>query len=119
LPNIAVKALRMHKAIMTEEEKSSDWIFCDLNGNPLRRSNFRKRSFLKLLELSKLPKIRFHDLRHSAATLLLAKGVHPKVVQERLGHSQISITLGTYSHVLPSLQKDAVEKIDEALKGEE
>ena len=56
--------------------------------------------------------IRFHDLRHTHATLLLAAGVHPKVVQERLGHSQISLTLDTYSHVIPSLQDEAAEQFD-------
>ncbi|OYV96223.1 MAG: hypothetical protein B7Z73_01085 [Planctomycetia bacterium 21-64-5] len=59
-----------------------------------------------------LPAIRFHDLRHTAATLLLAEGVHPKVVQERLGHSQISITLDTYSHVLEGMQREASDKLE-------
>jgi integrase len=61
---------------------------------------------------AKLPRIRFHDLRHTAATLLLSSGVHPKVVQERLGHSQISVTLDTYSHVLASMQEEAAGKLD-------
>lgn len=68
---------------------------------------------MKLIEQSGLPPISFHDLRHSAATLLLSLGVHPKVVQERLGHSQISVTLDTYSHVLPTMQKEAAQKIDD------
>lgn len=55
--------------------------------------------------------MRFHDLRHSAATLLLAQGVHPKIVQELLGHSNISLTLGTYSHVLPNLQAEAAAQM--------
>jgi len=59
-----------------------------------------------------LPKIRFHDLRHTSATLLLSAGVHPKVVQERLGHSQISMTMDLYSHALPSMQEDAAEKMN-------
>ena len=58
-----------------------------------------------------LPHMRFHDLRHSAATLLLSMGVPMKVVQELLGHSNISITMDTYSHVLPSMQKEAIEKM--------
>jgi len=64
-----------------------------------------------------LEPIRFHDLRHTSATLLLTAGVHPKVVQERLGHSQIGITLDTYSHVMPSLQLEAAEKLDAVLDG--
>lgn len=119
LPRFAMDALFKHKEAMTKEGHKSKWIFCDTQGNPLRRGNFRKRSFLKVLEKSGLPPIRFHDLRHSAATLLLSQGVHPKIVQERLGHSQISITLDIYSHVLPTLQKEAADKTDQVLmKGE-
>ena len=67
--------------------------------------------FKQLLKEIGLPRMRFHDLRHSAATLLLAMGVHVKVVQELLGHSDITITLNIYSHVLPSLQQDAMDKM--------
>ena len=63
-----------------------------------------------------MPDIRFHDLRHSAATLLLGMGTHPKVVQEILGHSQISMTMDIYSHVMPSMQKDAMTKLNAALE---
>ena len=66
-----------------------------------------------LVKRAGLPRIRFHDLRHTHATLLLTLGVNPKVVQERLGHSQISMTLDTYSHVVPSLQRDAARRIDD------
>lgn len=61
------------------------------------------------------PDIRSHDLRHAHATLLLAASVHPKVVQERLGHSQISLTLDTYSHVIPSLQSEAADRFESIL----
>ncbi len=71
--------------------------------------------FKKLLEKADLPDIRFHDLRHSAATLLLSLGVHPKVVQELLGHTQISMTMDIYSHVLPSMQQDAVSRLNSLL----
>jgi integrase len=60
--------------------------------------------------------IRFHDLRHTSATLLLSAGVHPKVVQERLGHSQIAVTLDVYSHILPTLQLEAADKLDSILR---
>jgi integrase len=63
-----------------------------------------------------LPDIRFHDLRHTAATLLLTEGVHPKVVQEMLGHSQISLTLDTYSHTIPNMQTEAAEKMNTLLR---
>jgi integrase len=62
---------------------------------------------------SGLPHVRFHDLRHAHATLMLLQGVHPKVVSERLGHASIGITLDTYSHVLPTMQADAVRAYDE------
>ena len=71
--------------------------------------------FPELLRKTGLPLIRFHNLRHTAATLLLQQGVHPKIVQERLGHADISMTLNTYSHVLPSMQEDAALKMDELL----
>jgi integrase len=63
-----------------------------------------------------LPSIRFHDLRHTAATLLLAQGVSPRVIMETLGHSQISLTLDTYSHILPALQQEAADRMDAALR---
>lgn len=75
---------------------------------PLRPS-YATNKFSKLLKEANLPSIRFHDLRHTHATLLLQAGAHPKVVQERLGHSNISITLDTYSHVLPTMQKEAAQ----------
>ncbi len=63
-----------------------------------------------------LPHIHFHDLRHSTATFLLSLAIHPKVVQEILGHSQISMTLDIYSHVLPTMQKEAMERLSKALQ---
>jgi len=68
-----------------------------------------------LLKKAGLPDIRFHDLRHSTATLLLSEGVHPKVVQELLGHSNISMTMDVYSHVLPSMQQDAISRLNTTL----
>jgi len=70
-----------------------------------------------LLKKAGLPDIRFHDLRHSAATMLLSMGVHPKVVKEKLGHSEISMTMDTYSHVLPTMQKDAMDRLNDFFNG--
>jgi integrase len=70
------------------------------------------RHFEKLLEEASLPRIRFHDLRHSAATLLLSMGVPTKVVQEILGHSTFGTTMNIYSHVLPTMQQEAMDKMD-------
>jgi integrase len=74
------------------------------------------RAFRTFMRRHKLPLIRFHDLRHSHATHLLAANVHPKIAQERLGHSNVSITLNTYSHVVPGMQRDAVAKVDAVIQ---
>ena len=79
-------------------------------------SNLRRRSFAPLLERAGLPTIRFHDLRHTCATLLLAKNVNPKVVSEMLGHASVAITLDTYSHMLPNMQDSAARALEEALR---
>jgi integrase len=100
---------------MRAEGNLDGLVFCDTHGGPLRKSNLLRRSFLPLLKRAGLSAMRFHDLRHTAATLLLAQGVHPKIVQERLGHSQISLTLDTYSHVLPGMGRGAACKLDELL----
>jgi integrase len=68
-----------------------------------------------VLKKAELPHIRFHDLRHSSATLALSQGIHPKVVAEMLGHSRISLTLDVYSHSLPNLQAEAADKISALL----
>ena len=112
LPSAAVAALRDHLERMQLEGIDTPWVFCDTSGGPIRKSNLRRRSFEPLLKRSGLPRIRFHDLRHTAATLLLNEDVHPKVVQERLGHARIQITLDIYSHVLPSMQNEAAAKLD-------
>jgi integrase len=85
------------------------------DGEPIQPRSL-SRAFRKFMRRHKLPKIRLHDLRHSHATHLLAAGVHPKIAQERLGHSSVGITLDLYSHVLPGMQEDAVAKVDAALQ---
>lgn len=121
LPEMAMKALKEHRAHQDEVrikagEKWSEQgiVFCNLDGghmNPERMVTV----FHKLLADAGLPDMRFHDLRHSAATILLVAGVHPKVVQERMGHTTIALTMDIYSHVLPSMQQEVAEKIDEML----
>ena len=73
--------------------------------------------FYKALDAAKLPHIRFHDLRHTAATLALIQGVHPKVVSEMLGHGTVGLTLDTYSHLLPTMHKQAATAMDAILAG--
>ncbi|HVB59951.1 MAG TPA: site-specific integrase [Ktedonobacteraceae bacterium] len=119
LSAIAVEALKTHreeqghvKTTAGERWQEKGVIFCDTKGNFLGPDKLAGE-FNRLLQQAGLPHMRFHDLRHSAATISLVAGVHPKVVQERLGHSSISMTLDTYSHVLPSMQQDAARKIDD------
>ena len=97
---------------MAEGLRSAPHVFCTRRGAPLRQAYVTRKSFKKLLTKAELPDIRFHDLRHTAATLMLKQGVHPKVVSERLGHASIQITLDRYSHVLPSMQREAADKMD-------
>jgi len=78
-------------------------------------SNLRQRSFVPLLARAELPQITFHDLRHTCASLLFQKNVHPKFVQELLGHASVAITLDTYSHMLPGMGTEAADAIAKAL----
>lgn len=90
-------------------------VFITTQGRPIHQNTINGQ-LARLTALAKVPTIRFHDLRHTCATLLMANGVHPKMVQERLGHSAISITLDRYSHVTESMQQPAADKIDDLLK---
>ena len=80
-----------------------------------RRDNLHDKSWKPLLRRAGLPDSRFHDLMHTCATLLLTKGVHPKIVSEKLGHSSIAITLDTYSHVIPGLGDTAARAMEDVL----
>jgi integrase len=91
--------------------EDNDLVFCREDGRPLEHSTVHDRLQRSLLR-AKLPRIRIHDLRHTAASLLLARGVHPRVVQELLGHSTITLTLETYSHTTPALHLEAANQMD-------
>lgn len=111
-------ALRAHQDRQTFERKAEgqawadgDLVFCDDSGAPLSPTNETKR-FQRAVKAAGLPEIRFHDLRHTAASILLAKGVHVKLVSEMLGHSTITLTLDTYSHVIPAMHADAAAAMD-------
>jgi len=122
LPQITINTLLKHRKKQNEQRlmlgagyKNLDLVFSDYDGDiwhPDVFSNVFSRHAKKI----KLKTTRFHDLRHTHATQLLIQGIHPKVVQERLGHSTIVITLDTYSHVLPNMQEEAAEKIDSIFK---
>jgi integrase len=90
-------------------------IFASETGTPLSPENLVKRSFKPLLEEAGLLETRFHDLRHTCATLLLGRGAHPKIVQELLGYATIAMTLDTYSHYLPSMGDQASGAMEYAL----
>jgi integrase len=101
-----------NKLLFGQEYHNLDLVFAQKNGKPIQPTEMA-RSYRKLVEISGLPYIRFHDLRHTHATLMLQQGVHPKIVSERLGHSTIGITMDTYTHVLPNMQKEAVQQFDQ------
>jgi len=116
-----INVLHEHFDDQFEERKQADkeWnkldlIFVSSEGTPLDQRNVT-RDYKEILKKAGCPEIRFHDLRHTAASLMLQQNVHPKVVQERLGHSDISLTLNTYSHVMPGMQEEAASKMDELL----
>jgi integrase len=111
-----VEVLRRHqntrerRSAPAAGEGSSDLVFARASGEPIHPALF-SYWFQRQVELAGVRRIRFHDLRHTHATHALQAGIHPKVVSERLGHSSITITLDTYSHVLPSMQRDAAEAV--------
>jgi integrase len=115
LPKIAVDALWAHKrAMLAEGFAGVPFVFCNTTGGLLHRPNVR-RTFNAILKTAGLPAIRFHDLRHTAATLMLAANINAKVVQETLGHASIKTTIDLYSHVLPTMQREAANTMDRLL----
>jgi integrase len=116
---VALKAHRKrqleHRVKLADLYEDQGLIFASESGTPLNPENLVKRSFKPLLERAGLPEIRFHDLRHTCATLLLGRCVHPKIVQELLGHATIAMTLDTYSHYLPSMGDQASGAMGDAL----
>lgn len=121
LPAVAVTALREHRARMTEEARArgsqlhpEGFVFTSTTGTPLEPRNVN-RSFTALLARADLRPVRLHDLRHTCASLLLAQGVPARVVMETLGHSAIAVTMNTYSHVLPSLQREAADRMNDLI----
>lgn len=124
LSNSVINALKTHRRHQLEERlklggsyRNFDLVFASEIGTPLLHQNLTRRHFKAIRDKAKLPKIRLYDLRHTTATLLLSAGENPKVVSERLGHASIVLTLDTYSHVLPTMQKDATDKIEKLMFG--
>lgn len=125
LPTSVFKWLQDHRRQQIEQRlklgadyEHYDLIFATAEGKPLHYRNVTNRHFRPILRRAKLPEtFRLYDLRHSCATLLLAANEHPKIVSERLGHASVTLTLDTYSHVLPSMQQAATEKLESMLFG--
>src|SRR5690348_263442 len=120
----AVTALRAHRQTQRLERMKAgplwqdgyDLVFCTEIGGPLSAGNVYT-AFQRLLKRAGLSRIRFHDLRHTCATLMLSARVNPKVVSEMLGHASVAITLDIYSHVLPNMQQDAAAAMGNLLVG--
>ena len=120
LGETTVAALRRHKVTQATERlkvgsawQDNDLVFTNAVGDHLDPLNLTRRTFRNLLKQADLPPIRFHDLRHTAATLALSRNVHVKIVSEMLGHASIAITLDTYSHVVPTMQAAAAATLDD------
>jgi integrase len=118
LPPGIVERLRQHRQSRLEARlrlgpayQDHDLVFAGPTGSPIDPSNFR-RAWLRILTDANTGAIRFHDLRHAHATLMLQEGVHVKVISERLGHSGIGITMDTYGHLMPGLQRQAAEQVE-------
>ncbi len=93
-----------------------DWIFCTESGGPLDGDNLRHRVFYKLLEKAELRRVRFHDLRHTFASLLLQNGESPAYVKEQMGHFSIQVTVDIYGHLIPGANRQAVDRLDDATR---
>ncbi len=122
MPQTVASALRLHRARQLQERllAGSRWqnrgfVFPTTIGTPMDTRNLT-RHFKRALSEAGLPSLRFHDLRHSCASLLLAQGIHPRVVMEILGHSQINLTMNTYSHVIDDLKREAAAQMDAVLE---
>ena len=113
LPKSLVAELTAHLA----DKASSDFVFTSSRGGPLRHSNFRARHYKPAVVRAGFPEAtRFHDLRHSYAAMLIVEGAHPRAIMERLGHSTIQVTLGTYGHLFPSLEASLTEALDDVYR---
>jgi integrase len=120
LPHFAIDELRRRKREQAEallalgiRQDARTLVCATQDGSPRSPESFTTR-YMEYVSKAGVPRVRFHDLRHSHATQLLAAGVHPKIVQERLGHSSISMTLDIYSHVTATMQADAAARLDAA-----
>jgi integrase len=124
LTDKAINDLKIHRKKIAKEKlaagdmyEDNNLVVCTKFGTPVNPRNLL-RVFYSLMKEARVPKIRFHDLRHTVATLMLSQSVNPKIVKEILGHSDIRVTLDTYSHVLPSVHKETAKQYGDMLFGE-
>ena len=103
LPPFLVEELRTH---LDRFATHGELVFAGRDGGPMRRTNFRARVWLPAVKSAGLAPLRFHDLRHTAARLMIAQGAHPKLIQSRLGHGSIQVTFDVYGHLLPALDQE-------------
>ncbi|PEE73590.1 site-specific integrase [Priestia megaterium] len=122
ISNKLISELKVHrkrvlaeKLLLGQDYNDFDLVICTQSGKPMIPRNFRKE-FYNLTEKISLPKIRFHDLRHTHATILIQQNVNVKLISERLGHAEIGTTLDTYSHVLPNMQKTVSDELDKIIE---
>jgi integrase len=125
MPRAIVTAVREHRSRQETERRlagdrwtEAGFVFTTPEGKPLDGTAITKQ-FHRHLERAGLAQRRFHDLRHSCATLLLVQGVSPRVVMDVLGHSQIGLTMNTYSHVIPELRREAADRMDHLLRDQD
>lgn len=123
LSSTVLAELKAHRARQAEEQLKlglrpdvDSFVVAQVDGSPIQPRSLT-HEWVRLIGKTSLPRIRFHDLRHTHASQMLSTGVHPKVASERLGHSSIGITLDLYSHVMPGMQADAAEQVDAAIRG--
>ncbi len=100
-------------------QKRSEFVFCSEAGTPINADNFRHREFPRALKRAELRHVRFHDLRHTYTSLLVAQGAHPKYIQAQLGHASIQTTLDRYGHLMPQLHQAESQKLDQLVFGEQ
>lgn len=122
LSSTVIAELKAHRTRQAEEQlrlgirpDEDSFIVAQYDSQPVQPRSLT-HEWVRILGKTSLPRIRFHDLRHTHASQMLAAGVHPKVASERLGHSTIGITLDLYSHVMPGMQADAAEQVDAAIQ---
>lgn len=120
----ALRALTKHRIAQHQERlalgsgyENNDLVFATTIGTPLQPRNVIGRHLKPILRKAGLPDIRWYDLRHTTASLLLQAGVNPKIVSEMLRHSSVKLTLDVYSHTIPSMQYDAAQALEKALAG--